>query len=171
MSNSVREETMATAGQAQVLESTTDEVVNTVVDADTSVAPTRYFTVPGIDPFDASSQTIVGRLAMKRKDVPLALRSFRSALAAGPQDRAAAHTDLGHVCHEHAEMDDAIFDTLLRDLDRGDVSGIAENRRRAVANLADDRDRRFMADIRRIGRREVGSGQAAKTLELDRAQG
>jgi ribonucleoside-diphosphate reductase alpha chain len=53
MSNSVREETMATAGQAQVLETTTDEVVNTVVDADTSVAPTRYFTVPGIDPFDA----------------------------------------------------------------------------------------------------------------------
>ncbi len=44
---------MATAGQAQVLETTTDEVVNTVVDADTSVAPTRYFTVPGIDPFDA----------------------------------------------------------------------------------------------------------------------
>ncbi len=53
--------------------------------------------VVGIDPFDASSQTIVGRLAMKRKDVPLALRSFRSALAAGPQDRAAAHTDLGEA--------------------------------------------------------------------------
>ena len=34
---------------------------------------------------------------MKRKDVPLALRSFRSALAAGPQDRAAAHTDLGEA--------------------------------------------------------------------------
>jgi cellulose synthase operon protein C len=53
--------------------------------------------VIGIDPFDASSQTIVGRLAMKRKDVPLALRSFRSALAAGTQDRAAAHTDLGEA--------------------------------------------------------------------------
>jgi ribonucleoside-diphosphate reductase alpha chain len=44
---------MATAEQAQVTEKTTDEVVNTVVDAETSVAPTRYFTVPGIDPFDA----------------------------------------------------------------------------------------------------------------------
>jgi tetratricopeptide (TPR) repeat protein len=53
--------------------------------------------VVGIDPFDGSSQTIVGRLAMKRKDVPLALRSFRSALAAGTQDRAAAHTDLGEA--------------------------------------------------------------------------
>jgi ribonucleoside-diphosphate reductase alpha chain len=53
MSNSVREETMATAEQAQVTEKAADEVVNTVVDAETSVAPRRYFTVPGIDPFDA----------------------------------------------------------------------------------------------------------------------
>src|SRR6476469_7843999 len=44
---------MATAEQAQVTEKTTDEVVNTVVDAETSVAPKRYFTVPGVDPFDA----------------------------------------------------------------------------------------------------------------------
>ena len=44
---------MATAEQAQVTERTADEVVNTVVDAETSVAPRRYFTVPGVDPFDA----------------------------------------------------------------------------------------------------------------------
>ncbi len=43
---------MATAEQAQVLEKTTDEVVNTVVDTEASVAPRRYFTVPGIDPFE-----------------------------------------------------------------------------------------------------------------------
>ncbi len=53
MSNSVREETMATAEQAPVTDRTTDEVVNAVVDAKTSVAPRRYFTVPGVDPFDA----------------------------------------------------------------------------------------------------------------------
>jgi ribonucleoside-diphosphate reductase alpha chain len=53
MSNSVREEEMATAEQAQGTEQAVDEVVNTVVDGETSVAPTRYFTVPGIDPFDA----------------------------------------------------------------------------------------------------------------------
>ena len=52
MSNSVREETMATAEQAQVTEKATDEVVNTVVDAEASVAPKRYFTIPGLDPFD-----------------------------------------------------------------------------------------------------------------------
>ena len=47
LSNSVREEMMATAEQAQVTEKAADEVVNTVVDAETSVAPKRYFTVPG----------------------------------------------------------------------------------------------------------------------------
>src|SRR6187431_2265232 len=52
MSNSAREEAMETAERAQVLEKTTDEVVNTVVDGEASVAPRRYFTVPGIDPFD-----------------------------------------------------------------------------------------------------------------------
>jgi ribonucleoside-diphosphate reductase alpha chain len=53
MSNSVREETMAAVEHAQGLEKATEEVVNTVVDAETSVAPRRHFTVPGIDPFDA----------------------------------------------------------------------------------------------------------------------
>src|SRR6476620_3378666 len=53
MSSSVREEHMATAEQAQVTERTADEVVNTVVDAETRVVPKRYFTAPGVDPFDA----------------------------------------------------------------------------------------------------------------------
>ncbi|HEX4746279.1 MAG TPA: hypothetical protein VFU99_05280, partial [Gaiellaceae bacterium] len=44
---------MATVEHAQVTGETIDEVVNTVVDAEASVAPTRYFTVPGIDPYDA----------------------------------------------------------------------------------------------------------------------
>jgi ribonucleoside-diphosphate reductase alpha chain len=52
MSNSVREEQMATAEQAQVMEEAADEVVNTVVDPETSIAPTRYFTIPGVDPFE-----------------------------------------------------------------------------------------------------------------------
>ncbi len=40
---------MATAEQAQVTE---QELGNTVVEAEASVAPSRYFTVPGVDPFD-----------------------------------------------------------------------------------------------------------------------
>jgi adenosylcobalamin-dependent ribonucleoside-diphosphate reductase len=53
MSNLAREETMATAEQAQVTDKATEsEVVNTIVDAEMSVAPRRYFTIPGRDPFD-----------------------------------------------------------------------------------------------------------------------
>ena len=44
---------MATAEQAQVTETAAEsEVVNTIVDAEASVAPRRYFTIPGRDPFD-----------------------------------------------------------------------------------------------------------------------
>src|SRR6187402_26906 len=56
MSNSAREEAMATAEQAEQLDrgaALATEFTNTVVDGEASVAPRRYFTVPGIDPFDA----------------------------------------------------------------------------------------------------------------------
>ncbi|HSF62569.1 MAG TPA: vitamin B12-dependent ribonucleotide reductase [Gaiellaceae bacterium] len=44
---------MATAQQAQVRGETAEgEVVNTIVDAEASVAPRRFFTIPGRDPFD-----------------------------------------------------------------------------------------------------------------------
>ena len=44
---------MATAEQAQGTEKAAEsEVVNTIVDAEASVAPRRYFTIPGRDPFD-----------------------------------------------------------------------------------------------------------------------
>jgi tetratricopeptide (TPR) repeat protein len=56
-----------------------------------------YHRVVSIDPFDSQSQTEVGRLAFKRKDTAAALRAFKSALATQPQDRAAAHTDLGEA--------------------------------------------------------------------------
>jgi len=49
------------------------------------------------DPFDSKGQTGLGRLAMKRKDTALALRSFRSALATKPPDAAAAHADLAEA--------------------------------------------------------------------------
>ena len=47
---------MATAEQAEVTKQTgtalDGEVVNTVADAEASVAPRRYFTIPGVDPFE-----------------------------------------------------------------------------------------------------------------------
>src|SRR6187402_594804 len=55
MSDTAREAAMATARQAEETPQTTaieQEVVNTVVEEEASVAPKRYFTIPGRDPFD-----------------------------------------------------------------------------------------------------------------------
>ncbi len=63
MSDTAREDTMATAGQAgtqsatqsAVAESvaiTDEEIANTVVEQEASVAPRRLFTIPGRDPFE-----------------------------------------------------------------------------------------------------------------------
>jgi ribonucleoside-diphosphate reductase alpha chain len=43
---------MATAKQAQAPVEVVEEIVNTVVDGEASVAPGRFFTIPGRDPFD-----------------------------------------------------------------------------------------------------------------------
>ncbi len=47
-----------------------------------------------IDPFDAAGHTGLGRVALRLKDAPTAMREFKVALAIGPADRAAAHCDL-----------------------------------------------------------------------------
>jgi ribonucleoside-diphosphate reductase alpha chain len=54
MSDTAREEAMATAGQAPTAAAVTtdEEFVNTVVEDDASVAPRRLFTIPGRDPFE-----------------------------------------------------------------------------------------------------------------------
>jgi ribonucleoside-diphosphate reductase alpha chain len=61
MSDTAREETTMAAleqagaeqaDQTVAAEATQDEVVNTVVEADASVAPRRFFTIPGRDPFE-----------------------------------------------------------------------------------------------------------------------
>ena len=56
-----------------------------------------YKRVVDVDPFDAKAQTGLGRLALRRKDAATAVRSFRSALATNPADRATAHTDLAEA--------------------------------------------------------------------------
>ncbi len=50
--------------------------------------------VIAIDPFDANAHSMLGRIALTRKDVEAASREFRAALAAGPVDAAEAHCDL-----------------------------------------------------------------------------
>jgi tetratricopeptide (TPR) repeat protein len=64
---------------------------------DTARTNAAYARVAELDPFDAQAQSFVGRHALQQKDAPRALRALKSALAAGPADRAAAHADLGEA--------------------------------------------------------------------------
>ena len=48
-----------------------------------------------LDPFDAQAHMAAGRHALERRDPATAAREFRAALAAGVQDKATAHHELG----------------------------------------------------------------------------
>jgi tetratricopeptide (TPR) repeat protein len=50
-----------------------------------------------IDPFDATSHGVLGRLALQRKDAATAIREFRVVLSTLPADLAAAHCDLAEA--------------------------------------------------------------------------
>jgi len=71
-----------------------------------------YRRLVAADPFDSKAQTALGRLAMMRKDTPLALRSFRSALATKPADLAAAHADLAEALLANGQPAEAKRATL-----------------------------------------------------------
>ncbi len=62
---------------------------------DVPAAAIAYDRIVAIDPFDAQGHTGLGRIAMDRREARIAMREFRAALAAGAQDKAAAHCDLG----------------------------------------------------------------------------
>src|SRR4029078_12405968 len=51
--------------------------------------------VVALDPFDATAHTGWGRLSLKKRDAPSAMREFRAALQTGAADKAAAHCHLG----------------------------------------------------------------------------
>ncbi len=53
-----------------------------------------YERIIAIDPYDAESHTILGRLALARNDASTAIREFRAVIALKPVDQAAAYTDL-----------------------------------------------------------------------------
>ena len=83
----------------------------------------------------------------------------------------AAHAQADETRHQHLEADRAVGDALLGHLDRGDITGVAQDGGGAVANLADDRDRMLLADKGRKSRSERLGRQAAQIVELDVAQG
>ncbi|MBI4886669.1 MAG: tetratricopeptide repeat protein [Acidobacteria bacterium] len=71
-----------------------------------------YQRVASLDPFDAQAQTVVGRYALRQKDAPRAVRALRAALAAGPADKAVAHTELAEAYLLAGQAADAKRETL-----------------------------------------------------------
>lgn len=53
-----------------------------------------YARIVAIDPFDADAHARLGRVALERNDAAGAVREFKTVLAIGPVDPAAAYTDL-----------------------------------------------------------------------------
>jgi tetratricopeptide (TPR) repeat protein len=51
--------------------------------------------IVALTPFDAAAHSNWGRMALKKKEAPVATREFRAALLTGAPDKAAAHCDLG----------------------------------------------------------------------------
>jgi tetratricopeptide (TPR) repeat protein len=79
---------------------------------DAARTATAYERVAELDPFDAQAQAIIGRRALQQKDASRALRALRAALAAGPSDKATAHTDLAEAHLMAGQFADARRETL-----------------------------------------------------------
>jgi tetratricopeptide (TPR) repeat protein len=68
--------------------------------------------ISAIDPFDADAHATLGRLAMQRGEPDIAEREFRTVIALGPVDRAAAITDLAESYLRGGRKADAKKQTL-----------------------------------------------------------
>ena len=53
-----------------------------------------YERIVALDPWDADARVALGRLALQEGDAERAIREFRTVVALGPVDQAAAFTDL-----------------------------------------------------------------------------
>jgi tetratricopeptide (TPR) repeat protein len=87
----------------------------TLLDAEGDAARRRaaLAKVVAIDPFDAAAHSELGRFALAAGQLPAALQNFRVAVAAGAQDRAGAHADLGEALEKSGARDDAKRQALL----------------------------------------------------------
>jgi cellulose synthase operon protein C len=79
---------------------------------DEETARLAYDRVVALDPFDAQAHTGAGRLALKRRDLPLATREFKAALLTGATDKAGAHCDLGESYLQAGRVADAKKEAL-----------------------------------------------------------
>jgi tetratricopeptide (TPR) repeat protein len=71
-----------------------------------------YERIAAIDPFDPEAHAALGRFAMDRNEADTAAREFRTVLALGPVDRAAAHTDLAESYFKAGKRAEAKKQTL-----------------------------------------------------------
>jgi len=74
-----------------------------------------YERIVTIDPFDSVAHAAYGRLAAERRDLPLALREFKAAVAAGPVDPVPVQCDLGEAllaAGQRAEAKQAVLAAL-----------------------------------------------------------
>jgi Tfp pilus assembly protein PilF len=71
-----------------------------------------YERIAAIDPFDAEAHATLGRLAMQRNEAEIAGREFRTVIALGPVDRAAAYTDLAESYFKAGKRAEAKKQTL-----------------------------------------------------------
>src|SRR3954466_8803946 len=83
----------------------------TNVDDPARLAPV-YQRIAAIDPFDGDAHAMLGRFALQRNDADAAAREFRTVLALGPVDRAAAHTDLAESYFKGGKKTEAKKQTL-----------------------------------------------------------
>jgi tetratricopeptide (TPR) repeat protein len=71
-----------------------------------------YERIAAIDPFDAEAHAVLGRLAMDRNEPEVASLEFRTVIALGPVDQAAAFTDLAESYFKSGRAADARRQTL-----------------------------------------------------------
>jgi len=71
-----------------------------------------YQRIAAIDPFDPEAHTALGRFALQRDDADAAAREFRTVIALGPVDRAAAYTDLAESLFKGGKRAEAKKQTL-----------------------------------------------------------
>jgi tetratricopeptide (TPR) repeat protein len=66
-----------------------------------------YQRIAAIDPFDPEAHAMLGRYALERNEADAASREFRTVIALGPVDKAAAFTDLGESYFKGGKRADA----------------------------------------------------------------
>ena len=71
-----------------------------------------YQRIAAVDPFDAEAHTYLGRYALQQNDAETAAREFRTVIALGPVDRAAAYTDLAESYFKSGKRVEAKKQTL-----------------------------------------------------------